>query len=247
MLPIIIALLLQLPAGAGLIPARLVKAISPLPPVNAVAGTCVLADVHVDARGRIGEITILQGLGPFNDSATRAIKQWQFSPASLNGQSKASRVGVLTVFRPPALGNTGVGGPSLGYKQPTPPKNNHPPMPLAITDPGYPQTATTVGVVIIDVPIDKNGNPLTMRNSTGRPATDRYRTSCRPILEIHAGNGIGSTRRRDADCGDIFCAAGCVSALMIQVCRRGLQAGFAAGLNRSAEVAVSRVHRIVGP
>jgi outer membrane biosynthesis protein TonB len=35
-------------------------------------------------------------------------------------------------------------------------------MPLAITDPGYPQSATTEGVVIVDVPIDKNGNPLTM-------------------------------------------------------------------------------------
>jgi len=158
----ILALLLQQSAGAGLIPAKLLKAISPLPPYNAVSGTSVLADVPVDARGRIGEIKILQGLGPFNDSATRAIKQWQFSPASLNGQAKASRVGVLTIFRPPALGNVGGGGPSLGYKQPTPPKNNHPPMPLAITDPGYPQSATTEGVVIIDVPIDKNGNPLTM-------------------------------------------------------------------------------------
>jgi outer membrane biosynthesis protein TonB len=162
MLPLILALLLQLPASAGLIPAKLVKAISPIHPYNAVAGTCVLADVPVDARGRVGEIKILQGLGPFNDSATLAIKQWQFSPASLNGQSKASRVGVLVVFRPPGLSNVGFGGPSLGYKQPTPPKNNHPPMPLAITDPGYPQTATTEGVVILDVPIDKNGNPLTM-------------------------------------------------------------------------------------
>jgi hypothetical protein len=36
-------------------------------------------------------------------------------------------------------------------------------MPLAIVDPGYPQTATAEGVVIIDVPIDKNGNALTMR------------------------------------------------------------------------------------
>jgi len=162
MLPLIVALLLQVTASTGLIPAKLVKAISPLHPPNAVAGTCVLADVPVDARGRIGEIKILQGLGPFNDSSTRAIKQWQFSPASLNGQPTASRVGVLVVFRPPGLGNTGFGGPSLGYKQPTPSKNNHPPLPLSITDPGYPQTATAEGVVIIDVPIDKNGNPLTM-------------------------------------------------------------------------------------
>jgi outer membrane biosynthesis protein TonB len=68
----------------------------------------------------------------------------------------------LTVFRPAAFGNEGLGGPSFGYKQPTPPKNNHPPLPLSITDPGYPQSARTAGVVIIDVPIDKNGNPLTM-------------------------------------------------------------------------------------
>jgi outer membrane biosynthesis protein TonB len=162
MLPIILALLLQLPAAAGLIPAKLLNATSPIPPPNAVAGTCVLADVQVDSRGRIGEVKILEGLGPFNDSATRAIKQWQFSPATLNSQPVASRVGVLTVFRPPALGNIGSGGPSFGYKQPTPPKNSHPPLPISITAPDYPQTATTEGVVIIDVPIDKNGNPLTM-------------------------------------------------------------------------------------
>jgi outer membrane biosynthesis protein TonB len=162
MLPMILALLLQQSAGGGLIPAKLVKAVSPIHPYNAVAGTCVLADVHVDARGTIGEIKILQGLGPFNESATHAVKQWQFSPASLNGESKVSRVGVLTVFRPPALGNEGLSGPALGYKQPTPQKNSHPPMPLSITDPGYPPTATSQGVVIIEVPIDKNGNPLSM-------------------------------------------------------------------------------------
>jgi outer membrane biosynthesis protein TonB len=162
MLPIILALFLQLPATAGLIPAKLLKATSPVPPPNAVAGTCVLADVQVDARGRIGEIKILEGLGPFNDSASRAIKQWQFSPASVDGKPAASRVGVLTVFRPPALGNELLGGPSLGYKQPAPPKSNHPPLPLSITDPGYPRTATTEGVIILDVPIDKDGNALTM-------------------------------------------------------------------------------------
>lgn len=163
MLPIVVALLLQLTPGSGLVPARLVMATAPLPPANAVAGTCVLADVFVDARGRIGEITILQGLGPFNNSATRAIQQWQFIPASLNGQSAASRVGVLTVFRPPALGNSAVGGPSLGYKEPAPSKNNHPPLPLAITDPGYPHNSTSVGVVIIELTIDKNGTPSNMR------------------------------------------------------------------------------------
>jgi len=178
MLPIVFALLLQLPAGAGLIPAKLLTAVAPGHPPNAVAGTCVLADVPVDARGKIGEIKILQGLGPFNDSATAAIKQWKFDPASLNGKPAASRVGVLIVFRPPGLENAGFGGPTLGYKQPSPSKNNHPPMPLAIMDPGYPRTSTTEGVVILDVPIDKNGNPLTMTTIRDVPQlTDVARTA----------------------------------------------------------------------
>jgi len=180
MLQIILAVLLQLPASVGFIPARLVSAIAPLPPPSAVAGTCVLADVPVDARGQVGNISILQGLGPFNDSATVAIRKWKFNPASLNGQAAPSHVGVLMVFRPPALGNVGVGGPSFDYKAPTPPKNNHPPLPLTFTDPGYPQAATAEGVVIIDVPIDKNGNPLTMLTVQDVPQlTDVARTAIR--------------------------------------------------------------------
>ena len=162
MLPLILALLLQLPEGNGRIPPKLLSAVPPKPVVNAVAGTTVLAEVSVDAHGRVGKITILRGLGPFNDSATTAIKQWKFSPAILDGKPEVSSVGVLTIFRPGASGNQGLGGPSFGYKQPTPPRNNHPPLPLSITDPGYPPSATADGVVIIDVPIDKSGNPLTM-------------------------------------------------------------------------------------
>src|SRR6188472_3373951 len=73
MLSIILAMLLQLPAAAGIVPAKLAKAVSPLSPPNAVAGTCVLADVPVNRQGRVGEIKILRGLGAFTDSATTAI------------------------------------------------------------------------------------------------------------------------------------------------------------------------------
>jgi hypothetical protein len=191
MLQLIVALLLQSPAAAVFIPARLVTATAPLPPANAVEGTCVLAEVPVDTRGRIGEITILHGLGPFNDSATRAIKQWQFNPATLDGKPAASRVGVLAVFRPAALGNEGLGGPSFGYTQPTPSRNNHPPMPVSITDPGYPRTVTTEGVVIIGVTIDKNGNPMTFLTVQDVPQlTDVARTAIQSwkfIPKVEAG------------------------------------------------------------
>ncbi len=141
----------------------------------------MLADVLVDLQGRVGEVSILQGMEPFNDSATRAIKQWRFSPASLNGRSVASRVGVLTVFRPAALGNTAVGGPSFGYKQPTPlQKNNHPPLPLAITDPGYPPGSTAMGVVIIELTVDQKGIPSNIRTIQDVPSlTDVARDAIR--------------------------------------------------------------------
>lgn len=83
MLSIILAVLLQLPVAAGIIPAKLVKAVSPLSPPNTAAGTCVLADVPVNRQGRAGEIKILRGLGAFTDSATTAIKQWEFTGAPL--------------------------------------------------------------------------------------------------------------------------------------------------------------------
>src|SRR5205823_352130 len=50
-----------------------------------------------------------------------------------------------------------VGGPSLGFKEPIPPDSNHPPLPLSISDPGYPAISTAMGVVVLEVSIDKNG------------------------------------------------------------------------------------------
>jgi TonB family protein len=197
MLPIILAVLLQLPAGPGRIPARLMSAVAPNPPMNALAGTCVLASVPVDASGRVGEVSILQGQPAFNDSATRAIKQWKFSPANINGRSAVSRIGVLTVFRPAAFGNTAVGGPSLGFNQPTPTRNNHPALPISIKDPGYPQRSITSGVVIIELTIDKDGLPSNVRTIQDVPGlTDVSRDAIRSwrfIPAVESGRPVDGT------------------------------------------------------
>jgi len=172
MISLILALLLQAATAPGIVPATLAKAITPLSPPNAVAGACVLAGVSVDPKGRVGEIKIVRGLGPFNDSVTTAIKQWEFTGAmsGSNGERVASRVGVLTVFRPASFGNQGLGGPTFGYKEPTSVGKSHPPYPRTFKDPGYPQTATTAGVVIIEVTIDKLGKPSNMRTVQDVPS-----------------------------------------------------------------------------
>ncbi len=197
MISIIVALLFQLPAGAGNLPARL-KAVSSFnPPPNAIAGTCVLADASVDLKGNVGGVTILEGTNPFSDSATLAIKQWKFNPASHNGQPVMSRVGILSVFRPAAFGNQGVGGPSLGYKQPAIRQKAHPPVPLAITDPGYPQRSIGMGVVIIELTIDKNGIPSNIRTIQDVPSlTDAARgaiQSWRFMPAMESGQAVDGT------------------------------------------------------
>jgi len=173
-----------------LIPARLDSAVAPRPPLNAIAGTCVLADVRVDQTGSVGEVTILQGMAPFRDSAIRAIQQWKFS-------ASASRVGVLTVFRPAAIGNSAVGGPSFGYKEPTPSGNNHPPLPLSISDPGYPQRSTANGVVILELTIDRKGVPSGVRTVQDVPTlTDISREAIRTwsfMPAVESGEPVDGT------------------------------------------------------
>jgi len=131
----------------------------------------VLADVPVNRQGRVGEIKILRGLGAFTDSATTAIKQWQFTVAVANGENVASRVGVFTVFRPQQLEVKESVARHLATLNRTRRCRQDPSsLPRTFRDPGYPQTATTSGVVIVEVTIDKLGIPSSMRTMQDVPA-----------------------------------------------------------------------------
>jgi hypothetical protein len=168
MLPFV-ALLLQVTAGTGLIPAKLAK-ISPLHPPNAVAGT------RPGGRARrCRKVEDKDFTGPFNDSST-----CNQTMAVQSGEPEWTYGIAGEVIRPPA-GNTGFGGPSLGYKQPTPSKNNHPPY-HAITDPGYPQTATTEASLSSTFR-STSGNPLTMLTVQDIPQLTDL-TSCRRIRKF---------------------------------------------------------------
>jgi len=95
------------------------------------------------------------------------------------------------------MGNTAVGGESLGYKEPTSLGKNHPPLPRAITDPGYPHNSMASGVVIIDVTIDKNGTPSNMHTIQDVPSlSDISQSAIRSwkfIPAMEAGQPIEGT------------------------------------------------------
>ena len=104
---------LLLVAALGYQTPRLITAIPPSSPWNAVIGNTVLATVELDQKGTMTQVRVLEGVTPFVEEAERSISQWQFDPARLDGNAVATEVSVIMMFRPHSFGNFGVGGPRL--------------------------------------------------------------------------------------------------------------------------------------
>jgi TonB family protein len=73
------------------------------PPHTVMAGTVVL-QVHVGSSGKVQGVIVVRGTGSLNGTAARAVKTWQFMPATYRGKTMASDVVVAYVFALPAAG-----------------------------------------------------------------------------------------------------------------------------------------------
>jgi TonB family protein len=140
------------------LPPRLVTAPPPSAPFNVVIGDTVLPVAHVNEEGGVAHVAITEGASPFADEVIKAINQWSFAPGQLDGHAVASEVSVLMMFRPHALGNAGLRGPTFGFKAPKIPEGDHPSLPHFIFDPGWPVTQLgNEGVVILELDIADSG------------------------------------------------------------------------------------------
>ena len=118
---------------------RLASAVPPAAPFNVLIGNTVLAVAQVNDEGAVTVVRVMQGVTPFTDEVVKAVRQWHFDPAHLDGHAVASQVGVM--FRPHAFGNAGLGGPTFGFTPPEVPPGDHPVLPRVMFDPGWPVTA----------------------------------------------------------------------------------------------------------
>jgi protein TonB len=58
--------------------------------------------VHVDAKGMVEEIEVLQGLPMgLTKEATNAVKRWKFQPATQNGLPVSAVIELRINFSPP--------------------------------------------------------------------------------------------------------------------------------------------------
>jgi TonB family protein len=102
------------------------------------------------------------------DRLGEAVARWAFEPATDGGGSKASRVLVAALFRPPALFNVGPCGPPDTVLW-APPEL---PIPVAVKPPTYPVHALGSGVVIVEVEIGPSGDVRSAQAIGDRTAFD---------------------------------------------------------------------------
>jgi TonB family protein len=85
-------------------PVEVVSTIDPIYPINAVSWGTVILEVTVEETGEPGSIKVLRSLAPFTDQMQRAVKQWKFRPARLDGAPVRSSLIVVGSFPPRPVG-----------------------------------------------------------------------------------------------------------------------------------------------
>ena len=130
----------------------------PYPPQSIAVGTVVL-EVTVSEKGKVENVLPIREIASLTEAATDSVKNWQFSPASLDGTPVRSRTTVAVTFNPAAIPASNVPLPPLSPKansrdETVPP---HPIDVLAATFPQYPINSVAFGTVVLRVIVDKTG------------------------------------------------------------------------------------------
>lgn len=92
------------PVSRGIVPATVLERVNPIYPWNARSrgiGGEVILDATVAPNGSISQITVISGPATLTDAAVTAVRQWRFSPASLNGKPVAVQQRITIVFKLP--------------------------------------------------------------------------------------------------------------------------------------------------
>lgn len=92
------------PANAVIVPSRLVQRVNPIYPSSAkqyrIEGAVSLS-ATIGPDGRVKDAKVLSGPPMLRESAVSAVKQWKYSPSTVNGRSVESSVNIVLQFKMP--------------------------------------------------------------------------------------------------------------------------------------------------
>jgi TonB family protein len=72
-------------------------------PPNTVSPGTVVLEVAVGTGGEIEGVKVVQSMSPFTDEALKAIRQWKFFPAKLDGEPVSAVIPVVFSFSRPSV------------------------------------------------------------------------------------------------------------------------------------------------
>jgi protein TonB len=82
---------------------RPTKLVPPFYPPTAVGDGLVVVEVHVDAKGKTDDVSVVRSSGAFDGAALDAARQWAFEPATRDGVAVPAYVYLLFGFRQPVV------------------------------------------------------------------------------------------------------------------------------------------------
>jgi hypothetical protein len=77
--------------------------IDPGYPVDSIAEGCVILQLQIDSNGRVQKTDVIQNIPTLTPSATRAVSQWQFRPATQDGKAVPGTALAVISFLKPVL------------------------------------------------------------------------------------------------------------------------------------------------
>ena len=141
-------------------------------PVNSMAAGAVSLLLSIDSNAKIQSVQVLRDFPSLTSSVQNAVHNWKLTPATLNGHPVPSEISVTVIFNifNPA---GGAAYQSLVLSRPlsVPADESHftPPQISMASFAKYPANSVSMGTVVLDVTVNRTGNPSNIRVIRGVP------------------------------------------------------------------------------
>ena len=154
--------------GAGYHAASVAQAGGIPYPINSQAPGFVTLDVSVDASGAVQEVAVVRDVPPLTAAAQGAVKNWQFTPATVDGQTAPGAVPVDVAFNPYNPSAVGLPGESLQPPTSTVSGDFQPAGLVKANYAVYPPNTVASGTVVMVVRVGSDGSVHRVRVLRGK-------------------------------------------------------------------------------
>jgi len=144
------------PQEAGFSPPVPVSVVGVNYPPQALFGGDVLLDALIDSSGKLADLKVVSGDGPFLEPALGAVRTWTFTPAHLDGRAVEARLGIVFQFPQSFVRRLSAG--ERKHSEPLAESDDRAALPVFTVEPSYPTNSQAQGSVALYNFVDSEGH-----------------------------------------------------------------------------------------